>query len=296
VEVRTTAPLLSLVREPDAGVVGVVAQGKDGPTRIRARRGVVLATGGFSRSPEMALECAPRLLWEQGRGPAMTPQAATGDGIREARRVGAALAGMGGTISYPLTPVGRMEPDGTVPGIWVNRHGQRFVNEAAHYGYVMREIYRQEGHAAWAVFDQHGVDAGAAGDEFQAGTPEELAALIQAPPDALARTVAQWNAGVAGGADALFGKRGGLQPLDAPPFRAGPIPFVTIGTLGGVRIDTQARVLDLDGRVIPRLYAAGMSAGGFIGDFYPGSGTAITATLVFGRLAGAGAAAETATD
>jgi fumarate reductase flavoprotein subunit len=292
VVIRTASPMLDLVASAGGGVAGVVAQAGDQVARVRARRGVVLATGGFSRNVDMAREYAARLHWEQGVALKIAPKAAVGDGIRAGRRLGAALAGLSGSISYPLTGVGRMEPDGTIPGIWINRHGQRFVNEAAHYGYVMREVYRQEAHLVWAVWDQHGADAGAAGEDFKADTLEGLAQALGVPPDALARTVAQWNQDVAGGADRLFLKAGGLQPVDTPPFRAGVITYANVGSLGGLRIDVQARVLDQAGVPIPRLYAAGMTAGGFIGEFYPGSGTAITATLVFGRLAGAGAAAE----
>jgi len=65
---------------------------------------------------------------------------------------------------------------------------------------------------------------------------------------------------------------------------------VNLGSCGGLRIDPECRVIDATGEPIAGLFAAGMVAGGFIGPYYPGSGTAIAATVVFGRIAGMGAA------
>ena len=106
----------------------------------------------------------------------------------------------------------------------------------------------------------------------------------------LACSIELWNAGAAAGEDLQFRKQAGLQPVDTPPYRATALRFAGVGSVGGLRIDSDARVLDVEGRSIPRLYGAGMVAGGFIGPIYPGSGTAIASTLVFGRIAGANAA------
>ncbi len=292
VETRPSTPVVALVAGAESGVTGVVAGPEEDARRIRATRGVVLASGGFGRSAEMAALLSPRLAWEQQTSLQIVPRSDTGDGIRMAQRVGAGVAGLGATVCYPLTSVGRVEPEGEIPGIWVNRQGQRFVNEAAHYGYVMREVYRQEGQVVWAVYDQHGVDAGAPSGDHEADTLDALAAAIEVPAGALSCTVELWNAGAAAGEDAMFHKRHGLQPLDRPPFRAVTLRYASVASVGGLRIDPEARVLDVEGAPIPRLYAAGMVAGGFIGPVYPGSGTAITATLVLGRIAGANAAAE----
>ena len=59
-----------------------------------------------------------------------------------------------------------------------------------------------------------------------------------------------------------------------------------------LKINTSAQVIGLSGEIIPGLYAAGMVSGGFIGPYYPGSGTAVTATVVLGRIAGSLAAQE----
>ncbi|MGV8084424.1 MAG: FAD-binding protein [Coriobacteriia bacterium] len=100
---------------------------------------------------------------------------------------------------------------------------------------------------------------------------------------------------VAKGVDEEFQKSEDyLVPLDQPPFHAYTIGVETTGfmTLGGLKIDTSARVLSIDGSAIPGLYAAGRTANDLYGD-YMGSGTSIGAGLTFGRIAGQMAAAET---
>ncbi len=69
---------------------------------------------------------------------------------------------------------------------------------------------------------------------------------------------------------------------------------VNLGSCGGLKINTKCQVIDVNGQVIPHLYAGGMAAGGFTGPYYPGSGTAVLVTVVLGRIAGENAAKETA--
>jgi fumarate reductase flavoprotein subunit len=192
-----------------------------------------------------------------------------------------------------------------VGGVWVNRQGQRFCNEDGHYAYKMLQVFGQERHLAWAVFDQAVADLGgaalgglfgswsadlsaeiASGVVTRADTLEELAAALDMNAGQLARTVATWNTEAGAGEDSLFGRTLALRPLQTGPFYAVRVTSVNLGSCGGLKIDTSCRVVNMDGEVIPRLYAAGMTAGGFVGPYYPGSGTAILATVVHGRIAG----------
>jgi urocanate reductase len=102
----------------------------------------------------MARAYSPQLYWDLQNGLALASSANVGDGIRMGLAVGAALTGMGGTISYPAIRVGRAEGGTEIPGVWVNRYGQRFFNEATHYGYASRAVFEQEQHIVWAVFDE----------------------------------------------------------------------------------------------------------------------------------------------
>lgn len=307
VEIRTSSPVLALLESEDEGVVGVHAEVNGKPTYIRARRAVILATGGFDRNPELARSLSPQLLWELETGTPFTAPSNTGDGLLMGMAMGADLAGLGGTIGYPAVRPGT----GTVPGIWINRYGQRFVNEGSHYAYAIRAVYDQEQHLAWAVFDQNVADMGGAAlgglgvawsDDLSAeiasgkletgATLEELAAAIDVDANELVRTMAQWNEAALAGEDHLFNRSEGLVALDTGPYYATRVVSANLGSCGGLRIDTDCRVIDVDQDPIPGLFAAGMVAGGFIGPYYPGSGTALLATVVFGRIAGKQAAAS----
>ena len=133
----------------------------------------------------------------------------------------------------------------------------------------------------WAIFD---ADAGArekwnpnpphvdfdAGFFFSAGSVEELAAKIQMkyqrvamPPQDLAATVARYNAFVAAGKDADFGKPKPLYKIEKPPFYAAWATPVIHDTRAGLRINARCQVVDMNGEVIPGLYCGGESAGGF---------------------------------
>ena len=83
-----------------------------------------------------------------------------------------------------------------------------------------------------------------------------------------------------------------MAKIDTPPFYATQVTEYNLGSCGGLKINTKAQVLNIFDEPIPRLYAGGMAAGGIIGPYYPGSGTAIGITIRFGRTAGQNAALE----
>jgi len=313
VDVRLSAPARALIEDEDGRIVGVRAEIGGATYHIRARRAVILATGGFDNNKEIARQLSPQLLWELETGISYCTPENTGDGILMGMDVGADLAGVGGTIGVPAVSLGAgpLAPGlPTVPGVWVNGFGQRFVNEETHYSYAMRAVFDQQQHIAWAVFDEtiKGLGGAAVGgiwgawsedlsEEIASGkvktgaTIEELATAIDVSPEGLAQTLQSWNEGVAKGMDSVFGKQQGLQAIDTGPYYATRVTSVNLGSCGGLRIDSQCRVIDVTGAAIAGLFAAGMVAGGYIGPYYPGSGTAVMGTIVFGRIAGKAAAA-----
>ena len=315
-DIRFEARVVELVRDAEEGIVGVRVEIGGQTVAIRARRAVVLASGGMDHHRELARSFNPQQMWALDTGRCLCNPANTGDGDIMAMDVGAAMAGLGGTIGYPSVTMGTRTPDGadgTVGGIWVNRQGSRFVSEANHYGYVMRAVFDQEAHEAWAIFDANVATLGgsilggffgrwsedlseeiADGTIKTADTLDELASMLGVVPRELGRAVSRWNKDCDEGVDVAFGRDVGLTPLDTAPYYAVQVTSMNLGSCGGVKMNTDCQVLDLSGAPIPRLYAAGMVAGGFIGPYYPGSGTAILSTVVFGRIAGAGAAAESA--
>jgi fumarate reductase flavoprotein subunit len=295
-------PVTALVRDPEKGVLGVKAESAGEEMYVKAKKAVILATSSFDHNEEMARAFSLQQLWALEKGAVVTVPTDTGDGIKMAMEIGADLAGMGGTIGVPSPGIGGAAP----AGIWVNKYGQRFVNEAGHYAFKSRAIFNQEQHLAWAIFDDKVKQAGGAALGWSDDLSEEIASGVVKTADtlsALARaigvnaaeleaTVAKWNEDVAGGEDTLFAKAVGLEAIDEAPYYAAQMSELNLGSHGGVRINKDAQVVDVHGEVIPRLYAGGMAAGGIIGPYYPGSGTAVCTTVCFGRISGQNAAAE----
>jgi succinate dehydrogenase/fumarate reductase flavoprotein subunit len=212
----------------DGEVVGVRLTGPGGALETRARGGVVLATGGFERDPDLVRAFL--------RGPLERPVSVptnTGDGLRMAMRVGAALGNMReawwvATIDVPIEGRGvqpwQVNSERTRPhSIMVNRHGRRFTDEAANYNalgnaFHVVDVARFEyvNSPAWLLFDHHYLATyGLAGRTAAEPVPDwivtaptlaVLAERIGVPADALGATVEGWNTDVAAGSDPDHGR------------------------------------------------------------------------------------------
>ncbi len=128
----------------------------------------------------------------------------------------------------------------------------------------------------------------------KADTLDELALQVGIDPAALATTVAKYNADCARGTDTAFFKDGSvMRPIATSPFYAREVRTAIVClTSTGLRIDPDARVLDKADRPIAGLFAAGETTGGVLGERYIGGGNSIANAIVFGRIAGASAAAH----
>jgi urocanate reductase len=311
-EVMLETPVTSLVYDETSGVTGVKANDGSKDIYIKAKKGVVIATSSFDHNKDMARAFSAQQLWELESSLCAAAPTNTGDGIKLGMAVGADLAGMGGTIGVPFTSLGTNLTEGmtVVPGIWVNVNGERFVNEASHYAFAMRAVFNQQSHTAWAIFDDKvrqmggalvgGLFGGWSDDlkaEVESGllktadTLENLATQIGVNSGALVRTFAQYNEDAKAGVDSLLGKKEGLQVMETGPYFAQRVLSWNLGSCGGLKVNSSCQVIDVNGNVIPHLFAAGMAAGGFIGPYYPGSGTAVLITVVTGRIAGDNVAA-----
>ena len=236
VTVLTGTPARRLVM--DAGrVVGVIVMHEGRELAIRARRGVVLATGGFPNDPERRRAFLPEGigLWS------MAPEGNSGDGLRLGEAVGAALRHDNASNIF-MTPISILKrPDGSElkyphlvwdrakPGLMaVNGAGRRFVNESTSYhafGLAMIEGQRTEPTIpAFLICDaaflkrwglglalpggrsfRHLIEAGYL---HEAPTLEALAAKLGLPPAALVDSAARFNRYAADGHDPEFGKGG----------------------------------------------------------------------------------------
>ena len=314
----------------DGAVVGVEVEDADGIRVVRARGGVVLATGGFDHDPE--------LIRSFLRGPltrVVSPPTNTGDGLKMAMRVGAALGNMreawwvpivdvphetGGTYSF-LVSADRAKPH----SIMVNSAGRRFTNEAANYNSAGAAFHVIDPHRfeyvnlpAWMVMDsdflaKYGFAKNPPGSDFgwltSADTLEELAERIGVSPGGLAETVEHYNKNCAAGHDPDFGRGSSkhdtwwgdpaykgtpaatLGPVARGPFYAIEVHPGALGTRGGPKTDEVGAVLGVDGERLRGLYAAGNAMASPLGMAYGGGGGTLAVGIVFGFLAGADAAA-----
>jgi 3-oxosteroid 1-dehydrogenase len=318
VPVWLNTPLVDLVVE-GGRVTGVTAVRDGRELLIRARRGVIVGSGGFEHNEAMRKQYqrAPTgSEWTVGAA------ANTGDGIEAGRRAGAGLDLMDSAWWGPMIPL----PEGpyfclserTLPGnIFVDGAGRRFVNEAAPYGDVVRVMYDRGTIPAWMITDQRYRNrylfketapalpypeawyrSGAVVKEW---TLDGLAARIGVPPAGLRATVTRFNAMARAGRDTDFHRGDSaydayfadptntpspcLAELVLPPYHAMKIVPGDLGTNGGLRTDARARVLRDDGTAIPGLYAAGNASSAVMGYGYAGAGSTLGPAMTFGYVA-----------
>ncbi|MEE8045390.1 MAG: FAD-dependent tricarballylate dehydrogenase TcuA [Dehalococcoidia bacterium] len=282
-------------------------------------KSVVLASGGFEANPEMRVRyLGPAWDYAKVRGTA----ANTGDGINMALDIGAqpfgnysgchAVAWDAGAPPFGDRRIGDLFQKHSYPlGLIVNRDGHRFVDEGADfrnftYARYGKEILNQPGRIAFQIFDSQVTDR--LRDEYKihevmsatGNNLEEIAEEIGIDPCELVRTVSEYNKAVNEGdydPSVLDGKgTTGITPpksnwalkLDQPPFIAYAVACGITFTFGGLKVDSDARVIDTQGYPIPGLFAAGELVGGLFYENYPG-GSGLTAGAVFGRVAGEGA-------
>ena len=316
VDLRRDTVCDELVREGDT-VVGAVVEASGARRRIRARRGVLIASGGFERNQRMREEHGVPGAARDAMGPAGN----------QGRAIQAGIDAGAGTdlMSEAWWSPGITHPDGSstfslwfTGGIFVDDEGERFVNESAPYDRIGRVVLDRIGEGRitppyWMIYDDRGgerpptvstsvslgrtqdyVDAGL---WFSAPTLEELAGRIGVPAENLVRTVERFNGFAGNDVDEDFGRgeeaydrffaEGGspMVPIEQGPFHAVAFGISDLGTKGGLRTDDHARVLDPSGSVIGGLYAAGNSMAAVSGTAYPGGGNPIGACMVFSHLA-----------
>jgi fumarate reductase flavoprotein subunit len=293
----TDAEVTSLLTDKKGAVNGVTVRIAGREYRVMAKA-VVLATGGFGANNEMAASYNPNL-----KGFATTNHpGATGDGIRMAQAVGAALVDMDQIQTHPtFAPEGNEMVTEAVRGngaILVNKAGRRFVDELATRDVVSAKILAQEDKQAYLVFDttvRKSLSAIEgyikAGFVMQADTPAALAIKFGGDGAALSATIERYNGFVTAKKDTDFGRADMPRALSQGPYYAIKVTPAIHHTMGGVRIDRSAQVLREDGTPIPGLYAAGEVTGGVHGGNRLG-GNALADIVTFGRIAGMNAAAR----
>ena len=325
IEIRRACAVTDLLVS-DGRAIGVdissSATDRDGPTRVLARRGVLIAAGGYARDEALRRKHREE---SSSRWSAVIDED-TGDLISAAAAHGAATALLDEAIWTPMSvpPGGVAIPhlwERSLPGsIMVDSSGTRFVNEATSYMAVGQRMFERNATVpaipSWLVFDarhRRRYPLGAAppgvtprswltsGYLKKAGDLASLARACGIDPGGLTATVGRFNELAARGHDDDFGRgdsrhdrvfsdpRVGpnpcLGPLARAPYYAVAVYPGDVGTVGGLVTDEHARVLREDGGPIEGLYAVGSSAASVTGRVYPASGCGVGSAAIFGFVA-----------
>ncbi|MGJ3507664.1 FAD-dependent oxidoreductase [Enemella sp. A6] len=326
IEIHYETPGRRLRTDGQGTVTGVIAEHDGTEVEFGARRGVVLATGGFQANAELVQQYLPLSepkLWG-------TPHA-TGDGLKMAMAVGADLWHMDNMMSIsgvpdPETQQAWYQAFVFRPGfIWVAPDGRRFINERAKSGHgvaLLNDVYEVfPTRRMHVVFDEAtraagpislGKDLMAVGwnvlindrhwsadnlAEVEAGilvkgdTIAELADQLGVEAEVLTETITRYNAACAAGEDPYFGRDpDSLVPLETGPYYAYTAEPMLAWTNGGPRRNGKARVLNVWGEPIGGLYAAGEISSTY--SLGKDGGFHMADALAFGRVAGREAAAR----
>ncbi|QHE66652.1 FAD-binding protein [Rhodococcus sp. WAY2] len=311
--------MTELIVDDSGAVVGVVAKRDGNTVRIGAKRGVLLATGGFEHNEDMRAEYLPK------HGVANISAGAkenTGDGILAGQNLGAAVDLMDDawwmpSVMHPMGAVIPLVSERCIPpSVIVNGRGERFTNESSPYvNFVHDQL--DGGHVpAWFVMDskaksrypfaqvlpgvpfpQGFYDSGVV---HKADTLRDLADQIGVKADTLVATVDRFNGFARTGRDEDFDrgdsaydryygdptmKNPCLDEITQGPFYAIRCEAGDLGTKGGLVTDADARVLREDGSVIDGLYATGNTSASVMGNEYAGAGATIGPAMVFGYIA-----------
>lgn len=314
---NTTAKELITAEGPE--VIGVLAESGRREVRVKARRAVILACGGYEYDEELKSQFFHGIPY-----PAIGSDTNTGDGVRMAMKLGAALWHMNCAAGYP----GFKPPDLPyafpirmwLPSfIYVDKYAKRFMNETsieAHLSWVPFTYFdpiklEYPRMPCFVIFDETNREAGplcphrAVYGEWsidniseiekgwiaQAPNVEELAIKIGLNPEQLAATVEKYNRYCMKKFDEDFGRSGqDLMPINKPPYYAIKLWPCILNTQGGPKRNEKGQVIHVSGKPIKRLYSAG-ELGSLWGIIYQSAGN-IAECLAFGRIAGRNAAAE----
>lgn len=292
--------------EKDGKIVGVKAESKDKSYTFNTNKAVILTTGGFGSNLDMRVKYNPavdeKILSTNTVG-------STGDGIIMAEKVGADLVGMEHIQTYPvcdpITGTLLYFGDSRMYGhaILVNKEGKRFVEELERRDVISMAIKEQTGSVAYQLIDEVGLKESKLVENHKkemdyllkegllvkADTLEEAAKFFDINVEEFKKTVENYNSYVKDGKDTEFNKRLLTNPISEGPFYLMKAAPAVHHTMGGLKINTNAEVINTEGNVIEGLYAAGELTGGIHGENRLGS-DAITDIIVYGRIAGQNAA------
>ncbi len=312
IDIRHKHRAQKLIRDPESGrVIGITAKKDNQVLNFRARKAVILTTGGFCQNLELVKEYGPAYADLMPTAPP-THQ---GDGLKMALAIGAGTDGIGLAVC-PSLPVGAETGQfvyaGMGGGICVNSDGERYGNESTEdlgtYTERYKELLSKDPTGLHFLVTDEGIRElnqpipKTRETIYKADTVEELEKKLGIPAGKLKATIDEYNSDIEKyGYDRKFGRRllgmpwpgKPLMKLDTPPYYAVKCKICLTSMKGGLKINAKDQVIDQFGDVIPGLYAAGEIAGGLTGipaHYY--TGTMTLQCFTQGRIAGDIAADE----
>lgn len=291
------AAVKNLVVDAGGRIVGVRYTHFSEEKFVAARKGVVLAAGGFSMNKEMVAQHCPSLagpmVWQQGN------PFDDGSGIQLGVSAGGQAIHMDGALlTAPFYP-----PENLLKGILVNKHGKRFINEDCYHARTATACVEQPDGIAYLICDSAIFERPELGmQELIDGweTIVEMEQGLELPAGSLQETLGNYNQHAANGEDPEQHKyKDWLQPLTEAPYAALQCSYgkstYTGFTLGGLKVSKDAEVMGGKEQSIPGLYAAGACASNIAQDGAGySSGTCIGESTYFGRRGGRHAASGSA--
>ena len=289
---------------------------------VTANKGVIIATGGFSANASMIdLYNNENSKWKdialKDIPTTNRKTVSNGSGIEMGASVGADTVDMseiqllylGNLADGQLTKYPPRCVNGTDQVIFINKNGERFTNEGGRRDDICKAILNEPDKMFYILesgdgdkyIDIHSEDFKSA-DGFSlkyleennyiyiGETLDELAEKLNMDVNVLKNTIDEFNSCVDGKTD-KYGRTLFSTKLEKGPYVATPRQVSVHHTMGGLKIDEKAHVLDKNGEVIKGLYATGEVTGGIHGGNRLG-GNAVVDTVVFGKIAGGNAATE----
>ncbi|QTF08904.1 flavocytochrome c [Brenneria izadpanahii] len=290
IDLRTNTSATDIVQNDKGEVTGVKAKGKDGKEFTIDAKKVMITSGGFGANFDMIKQYDPKLVgFKTTNAPG-----SQGDGIKMATKLNAKLVDMEYIQIHPSTVPGKgiliteaVRGDGA---IMVNEGGKRFVNELLTRDVVSQSILKQPGAHAYLIFNDDLVKQNQATQSYfkqklvaEGNTVEELAKAINVDAKQLEQTISAYSGYVKANKDDEFGRESMKLALDNGKYYAIEITPGIHHTMGGIAINNKAQVLDVNGKVIPNLFAAGEAAGGVHGANRLG-GNSLADIVTYGRI------------
>lgn len=311
-EIRLKTRVKELIMDDDQSIIGAVVKNSNNETQKIIAKSVIIATGGYGANRSMKEHYNPKSLSAK----VWCLPHATGDGIKMAKKIGAKLVNMDHLVIFPGTindldglPLEintrlRFSPRHYTKSIWINKKGERFVNEHADPDEREISFLNQEELKFYVIFNQSILesrentdvskwDKKILTDQIKKGgvvasakNLTELSKLINVPKESIKLTLENYNQDIKNGNNDLFGRSKERVPIDNGPFYAISVGGSLLTTHGGISINHNMEVINESKRVIKGLYAVGevLGNGQLMGKGVV-SGMSVGPAITFGRIA-----------